>query len=56
MKYLITGCNGFVAGHYLEFLATSGKSPKVLGVGRNHSPVVPAALFSHLFSVHFPST
>ena len=36
------GCNGFVAGHYLEFLATSGKSPKVLGVGRNHSPVVPA--------------
>ena len=51
MKYLITGCNGFVAGHYLEFLATSGKSPKVLGVGRNHSPVVPAALDFSYFLV-----
>lgn len=38
MKLLITGINGFVAGHFLEMLQEHDRRFKILGVGRNLDP------------------
>jgi GDP-4-dehydro-6-deoxy-D-mannose reductase len=38
MKLLITGINGFVAGHFLEMLHQQDRRFNILGVGRNLDP------------------
>jgi GDP-4-dehydro-6-deoxy-D-mannose reductase len=38
MKLLITGINGFVAGHFLDLLQQHDHSFQILGVGRNIDP------------------
>ena len=35
MKLLITGINGFVASHFLEFLSKQNEKIEILGIGRS---------------------
>ena len=37
MKLMITGINGFVAGHFLDYLETIDNDFEILGIGRSHS-------------------
>jgi GDP-4-dehydro-6-deoxy-D-mannose reductase len=43
-EYLLTGCGGFVAAHYLEYLAQADFDGQVLGVGTTAPAQVPTKL------------
>ena len=38
MKLLITGINGFVAKHFLDFLTTQNDGFTILGLGKSTDP------------------